>query len=218
MSLLRLLTAGESLVGLKQPTSRYRLSEPGALPKFGSERNPLARVPVRTRTQGDPVQVQSQGLMTSEGTKREAVSREPASFARGDAKIQPMPSAVVSAKRQETTPASKSANEGRSKKIIGLRRTFESAGKALKQARTLLPAKIRAGAKEKRSFPAPRPLQGELSLENIKVVRNDLRETDMDWEIVARKAPKKAAQSVASMEQAAPREQIKAPNSAWSRS
>src|SRR5271169_1831879 len=41
MSLLRLLTAGRSLVGSKNPEARYHLSQAGALPRFGAKKNPF---------------------------------------------------------------------------------------------------------------------------------------------------------------------------------
>jgi len=41
MSLVRLLTAGKSLVGLKDGQVRYRMTDPRALPKFGSSKNPF---------------------------------------------------------------------------------------------------------------------------------------------------------------------------------
>ncbi len=41
MSLLRLLAAGKSLVGLKRAPARYHLSRQGALPQFGGKENPF---------------------------------------------------------------------------------------------------------------------------------------------------------------------------------
>ena len=41
MSLMRLLSAGKSLVGAKDQGGRYRMGNPGLLPKFGSEKNPF---------------------------------------------------------------------------------------------------------------------------------------------------------------------------------
>src|SRR5262249_24076024 len=38
MSLVRLLTAGKSLVGIQDSRSRYRSVDPRAMPKFGSEK------------------------------------------------------------------------------------------------------------------------------------------------------------------------------------
>jgi hypothetical protein len=44
MSLVRLLAAGKSLVGLQDMESRYRMRRRNLLPKFGSSKNPfLAR-------------------------------------------------------------------------------------------------------------------------------------------------------------------------------
>jgi hypothetical protein len=42
MSLLRLLTTGKSLVGLKDLESRYRLTTQRLLPQFGPTRNPFS--------------------------------------------------------------------------------------------------------------------------------------------------------------------------------
>jgi len=41
MSLARLLSAGKSLVGGMDNTIRYRMGNPGMLPKFGSGKNPF---------------------------------------------------------------------------------------------------------------------------------------------------------------------------------
>src|SRR5262249_235881 len=42
MSLVRLLTAGKSLIGIQEETSRYRMRAKNLLPKFGSDKNPFA--------------------------------------------------------------------------------------------------------------------------------------------------------------------------------
>src|ERR1041385_5690035 len=41
MSLLRLLTAGKSLIGVPSTTGRYKLSDPRSMPKFRSTVNPF---------------------------------------------------------------------------------------------------------------------------------------------------------------------------------
>src|SRR4051812_573098 len=41
MSVLKYLSAGKSLIGLKQNEVRYRMGDAGALPKFDSKRNPF---------------------------------------------------------------------------------------------------------------------------------------------------------------------------------
>src|SRR5947209_10138626 len=90
MSLLRLLTAGSSLVGLKKPTVRYRMSDPRSLPKFGSAEK--LRVRPQATTQAETRQTQSQRLSTLPGKAEVKKEKEeepavpganPASVARG---------------------------------------------------------------------------------------------------------------------------------------
>ncbi len=45
MSLLRLLSAGKSLMGVKDADSPYRMTTQNLLPKFGSAKNPFALTP-----------------------------------------------------------------------------------------------------------------------------------------------------------------------------
>src|SRR5713226_5980902 len=52
MSLLRLLTTGKSLVGLRNSDSRYQVTRQRWLPKFGSKKNPF-----RTRSSLVPAPV-----------------------------------------------------------------------------------------------------------------------------------------------------------------
>jgi hypothetical protein len=190
MSLLRLLTAGQSLDGPKQPASIYRLSDQRALPKFGSERNPLARVPVPTSTKGEPARMQSQGLITSRTEKP-----TPSSASEGGIRIRikspSAPALVKPAVRSENIPAPKMATARSGVKLLDFGRTWASAGQLIKSARNLLPGNMRPGRESKAKMPSPRMLQGELLLENIKVVRNDL--SDADWEIVTKKEAKRAA-------------------------
>src|ERR1035441_10304634 len=42
MSLLRLLTAGKSLVGMRDAETRYRVTSQRLLPQFGASRNPFS--------------------------------------------------------------------------------------------------------------------------------------------------------------------------------
>ena len=50
MSLVRLLTAGRSLIGIKDSTSRYQMRSRHLLPKFGAEKNPFAVPPAPVTT------------------------------------------------------------------------------------------------------------------------------------------------------------------------
>ena len=58
------------------------------------------------------------------------------------------------------------------------------------------------------------PVQGELSLDNVKVLRNDL--SDTDFEVVARPAPKKAV-PVQTAAPVAPTESVAKPAKIWNR-
>jgi hypothetical protein len=59
MSLLRLLTTGKSLVGLKESDTRYRVTRQRMLPRFGSAKNPFcatdASAPARAAAQSPSV-------------------------------------------------------------------------------------------------------------------------------------------------------------------
>jgi hypothetical protein len=141
MSLVRLLTAGKSLVGIQDLKSRYRLSDPRALPKFGSEKK------INTEVAGENV-------------GRPCVAR----------------TSIESSKpKVEKTP-------------VTVARPERSSG-WVRQWGSKLSSLVSAKPKPARSA-LPRfsslPVQGELSLDNIKVVRNDL--SDADLEVVTRKS------------------------------
>jgi len=136
--LLRLLTTGKSLVGLKDQVHRYRLGTQGLLPKFGPARNPF---------------------------------QEPADGARGDGREIPRSEAGMGSEKGGNGP--RGEEPATSKGLRGLGNWF--AGKPVVSGK-------RGGP------PVTPPLQYELSLERVQVVRNDLSDTDL--EIVARKLPK----------------------------
>jgi len=165
MSLLRLLTTGKTLVGLKKLEQRYRLPAEAPLPTFGGKTNPFratafpehpqAVEPCAAEAAGDsprsgvaPVEVAKSYCPTE---SKETVGQVSAP-AREDARIATVP--VDACVRQ---PAGR-----------------PSALRAL-----LLWGRAK---KSKGQFPAStRPLvQAELSLDSVKVVRNDLSESDLE--------------------------------------
>ena len=147
MSMMRLLAAGKSLAGLKNPAARYRMGNPGALPKFG----PAAAVAAKAK-------------------------EEPASVPPAPARSEPEPAAggTMAAPTGKSVPESQ---PGALSKIVS----------------RLLPARGRVTSSRKSGL-AKQPVQAELTLENIRVVRNDLSDTDL--EVVAARpaapAPKAA--------------------------
>ena len=148
MSLVRLLTAGKSLVGLKESESRYRVSRQRLLPRFEAKRNPFGER-AKHAAQPEPSAVQESTPPPAQVSPAESVSPHP------------------------VAPPKRSMNAR-----VGL--LFERCISALRslmfwRGRRVVPM----GRASKRL------VQPELSLAGVKVVRNDL--TDSDIEVVAPK-------------------------------
>src|SRR5437868_6344534 len=71
MSLMRLLTAGKSWGGGKDDVVRYRMSDPRALPKFGSGKNPF-RSTAKANAVETPVQTMESAPVLAEEKDFEA--------------------------------------------------------------------------------------------------------------------------------------------------
>ena len=147
MSLLRLLTAGKSLLGVSAAESRYRVTRERLLPQFGSPKNPFM-----STGRSEPTLAEARPSANRRGSQGE--SREPAAAREGGA-LRLRAAALLSGWKAK----------------IGwlLPRPL---------SKTVKPAIPR--------FTKP-PVQGELSLDKIKVVRNDL--SDADLEVVPAKSP-----------------------------
>lgn len=125
MSLLRLLTAGRCLVGLKDTCNRYRVNEGALLPKFESAPNPFRK----TVLPGKNVQ--------------EALA--------------------------ESAAAASTVADCKVEARAGL------AGRMTSGLRNLV-----KGGPAKASKSSRQPVQSELALDNIRVLRNDLSESDIE--------------------------------------
>jgi hypothetical protein len=165
MSLLRLLAAGKSLVGMKESGTRYHLTSQRLLPQFGTGKNPFSN-PHRMETE------------PTEGHKPE----------NGAGNAAPLRNQEDSTPRQEANiqqcdalpPRRQAAFLGRWKtKLVGL---------FAKRPRNTAPAAV-----------SPRsirhPVQSELALDRIRVVRNDL--SDADVEVVSAKMARAASKPAA---------------------
>jgi hypothetical protein len=162
MSLLRLLTSGKCLVGMKDSdASRYRMRPKALLPKFGSPKNPFI-------TRSEPAQIGS-----PQAAVAAALTAEP---------MTPAESAAAGLKETQRLPVT--ASTGTARRIPG---TNLAAG--VLQGMQDLAGKLnplRWRAEKPSSRPAPvrtdhsSPVQGELSLDRIKVVRNDLNDADLE--------------------------------------
>lgn len=162
--MLRLLTAGKSLVGSQDAGGgRYRVNKRRLLPKFESADNPFSAAEAEAKP-GFP-----------------AVSKpQPMASARKETKATSLPISEPEKKKPERV--SKSKNLGLSIWLRKVKSFVSLAGAALRR-------------KPRASLP-PRPvIQGELSLDNVRVVRNDL--SDTDFEVVTARRTKPAVTTVA---------------------
>jgi hypothetical protein len=168
MSLVRLLTAGKSLIGIQDSKSRYRSVDPRAMPKFGSEKKAHLARESEVKPSVTKSNVESSKTDTSVGA---------------DNKVGMTAQADKNVGVSEKTPVA-TARKPRGSGWVS-------------QWSSKLSSLVSQKPKSAKSA-VPRfngvPVQGELSLDNIKVVRNDL--SDADLEVVTRKmAPAKKAES-----------------------
>ena len=235
MSLMRLLSSGRSWVGLKE-TSRYVMTDPRAMPKFGSGKNPFCN--------GTP-KMESAGTAAAPMTNRESQSiatepREAFGVRRIPAlSVRPTETAVAlpKAQRRDTAHSKRFATQGEARSRRGLRASWADAAeqaakftsrflssalhlaKSLRLGTAAFFRKLGSLIPRRRSRPrtaaiasfAKGPLQGELSLDRIKVVRNDL--SDVDLEVVRRS---ESVPTTASLMPVAPERSIQeAEQAAW---
>lgn len=155
MSLGKLLTAGKSLVGGQEATSRYRMHEHLRLPKFISPRNPFA-------TEASAADAARQ--------EAEVESKRPVRVA----STPPVPTDAApgrAVRRESSGDAS-----WRLSQWWGRVNPFSRVTSPARQVEPLNPCFSKGS------------VQGELHLDQVRVVRNDL--SDADLEIVpARKSP-----------------------------
>jgi hypothetical protein len=160
MSLGKLLTTGKSLVGL-QDGGRYRMSK-GGLPKFKSSKNPFAVKQPDTESASTGAEPELPKLSPAEIAaanlkKTQAIPALDAKVEAGEAQTQTVVSTEVAA------PV-----DGWIKKLNPLV-WWENRKPAMPVKAPLTPRPI-----------GKRPVQAELSLDNIKVMRNDLNDTDVE--------------------------------------
>jgi hypothetical protein len=186
MSLLRLLTTGKSLVGLKDLESRYRLTTQRLLPQFGPTRNPFS-----SNGKSEPAEAEARvpGVEVGKGS---------AAGGRGSTdSCEATPVAIPSGVQDRTA----FMNVGVRRFTDALRLKAVALLGGCKGRLTGMIGRVRV----KQAKPAiPRftkpPVQGELSLDRIKVMRNDL--SDADLEVIAARAPTAPASSTPALQTA----------------
>jgi hypothetical protein len=189
MSLGKLLTTGKSLVGLHNSVARYQLRK-GALPKFESSKNPFASRPHEEPSAASAEREPQLPKLTPAETAAVSGSAGVPPASAGSPKLTPTEIAAANLKNTQRLPAPIAPAE------VALQKSqpVESAKPApvvdnwLKKINPLVWLGSRKPAPAKPAAPrfGKTPVQGELSLDNIKVMRNDLSEADV--EIVPMKA------------------------------
>lgn len=210
MSLLRLLSAGRSFVGLRESTNQYKLKP--LLPQFGSKKNPF-------RSSAGPDLAQ-RGKEATEPREAPGVRRVPAPFERmteqsGESAAMPHTAGALAVspaetsvdERQSVAPESNPAlsnalcQEGgdaqgsapaQAGPVDSNEAVKETAGRFMGWLKDLPPLPRRRKApKAATPVSADQMVQVELSLDSVKVVRNDLSESDL--EIVRTNTPQSRA-------------------------
>ena len=173
MSLLRLLTTGKSLVGLTDTDSRYRLTHQRLLPQFGPTRNPFS-----SSGKSEPVQTEARLLVQAGG-----------GGASGEGPGVPNSCGTAAAAHQggaQDRASSTSAGGQGFTEAMRLRAAALASGCRAKLTGLLGRARVKAAKPAIPQF-TKLPVQGELSLDKIKVARNDL--SDADLEVVPARTP-----------------------------
>jgi hypothetical protein len=171
MNLKRLLTVGGSLEARKGATGRYRMAQGGTLPKFELRGDTLTAVPIEgvVRLKGAPVKDSAGPLFDPPSEAgRDAVAE---GSIVSSAPKPPMASTGNPFSADSPTPVSKGFLKG----LIG------SVGSALSDAFSGRRNRARRRASRE-------SVQGELGLDSVRPLRNDL--SGSDFEVVAAPVPK----------------------------
>jgi len=178
MSLLRLLTAGKSLVGLKDQQLRY-MTRGVSLPKFGSKKNPFrattkaeAAVPAEsTRASGVSAPQAPLSVTGAGGQPRDASDfvKTGSRNAVADSEARTPSYAAAKVDRYHAPNPGTGGSNGSAPSAEG----YFTLTKLLFWQRT----KTERQGQPQHDKPM---LQGQLSLEGVKVVRNDLSDTDLE--------------------------------------
>lgn len=183
---------------MKETVSPYRMRTANLLPKFGSPKNPFAPAlkaepvnPERTAAPAAPVPVSAAkpAPVKSEPVKMETISLFDAKPVESPAPVKVMEAQPMAIEPVKAEPAQTKLPNA--VKTASARKRMPLA-EWMKKVNPLqyLPAREQGAKKAIRSKGARTPVQAELSLEKVKVVRNDLSDTDL--EIIPAKLAKPA--------------------------
>src|ERR1051325_10732661 len=180
MSLGRLLAAGRTLMGSSDGGHRYRLSKQSLLPKFISPKNPfatgeVAAKPIAAERLVKPaveLKPALAGMKTNSAVVTKPIGVRPSGGPVAEAKSIAVAKPVVNG-----TPVAKS-NAAEKRKRFSVRGWIARGTDGL----TALGQKANPFSRRLRKAVPPRPVprQVEMSLDAVKVVRNDLSDADAE--------------------------------------
>jgi hypothetical protein len=200
MSLLRLLAAGRSLIGVKEAAGRYHVTSKRVLPKFSPKANPFRAT---TRRETGEISISLAATTQSRPAAKEC---PPEPVLAGHSAAEPAKPALEAASELKPAAGGASAATAPNREArfapalaaTGSRmavRAWERAVSSAARVTSLVPRpRLKPGKAAGR--PLNKPLvQPELSLESIRVVRNDL--SDSDLELVTARPPVEARPAAA---------------------
>jgi hypothetical protein len=181
MSLLRLLAAGKSLVGMRESGTPYRLTSQRLLPQFGSGKNPFSN---QQKMETEPTEQPKPGNSAEDGSLVETRNNPVDGCVREAA---PLANQESSTPRQEANIQQRNALPSRRPAFLGRWKT------KLVELIAKRPGKVTRPAMAS-PRPMRAPVQSELALDRIRVVRNDL--SDADVEVVSARMSKATSKPV----------------------
>ncbi len=188
MSLLRLLTKGKSWSGTHDTGSRYRMRKANLLPKFGGK-NPFALPAPGSQPSGKTTRYPSTRLETGSLFESGANEPAPAPVPRETPRpapareIKSLPKRPVNTAPTPDVPAKVEAKTAPAPSPVPLLPKKQRPARWTTWVEKFNPLSLLPHRTEgNRGRPTRKHVQAELTLEKVRVVRNDL--SDMDLEIV----------------------------------
>jgi len=199
MSLGRLLATGKSLVGGQDATSRYRMSKQLRLPKFVSPRNPFATEAKTEAASAHPVQPEQNQpapettaplhrSVVSPQVPKSAVSSPALGDNPGDRTATKARPTWKSALPQVWKSALRNGSRAEPSKLAGILERLVLVSRRLSSKANPFSRFGKATRPKKSAIPhfAKTPVQSELCLDKVQVVRNDLSDADLEVVPIAR--------------------------------
>jgi hypothetical protein len=185
MSLLKLLSSGKSLVGLKDAGGRYQIAQQNLLPRFGGKKNPFRRNAGAglEKTGSEPAEVvQPADCATSKNCEQSGLGQ------------QDKPAGNLAEKAEAPRSGRLQASAGRLSLVKGLAARALAPAAMVKTKSMETSCKLWNGLAQKarvllfwkkpavcRGAGPRQPMQqAELTLDKVVVMRNDLTESDLE--------------------------------------